>query len=272
MPYKPLDIFQDLPKTNCGYCGRPGCLPFAMAVYLGDAPLSACTQLTPEKAEEIRQKLEAQKRESKGGGQAVEQALEFLMGKVGEADLAELARKSGSEYIPGPPDAVRLELFGEPYLASGEGVKAEDGGSPGVTVKVFLLIYLTRASGAKPAGEWAAFREFPNTVSKAKQFEASAAGLARAYDGRSGDLAAAAARLGGAPDESGSADLAFIFQALPRVRLYLLFWDSDEDFEARASILLDKGALDYLDQEAMVFLAEAFAALIKGESIHELLA
>jgi hypothetical protein len=51
--------------------------------------------------------------------------------------------------------------------------------------------------------------------------------------------------------------MAFEFRALPRVPMMLLVWDADADFEARGSLLLDAGVLDYLDQEALTFVAEA---------------
>jgi hypothetical protein len=65
----------------------------------------------------------------------------------------------------------------------------------------------------------------------------------------------------------GNADRAFAFDALPRVQLLLLFWDRQEDFPARAALLVDRGLLDYLDQEASVFLAEAFASRLLGKTV-----
>ncbi|MBE0447194.1 MAG: acetyl-CoA decarbonylase/synthase complex subunit gamma [Actinobacteria bacterium] len=48
-----MDIFKQLPKTNCGECGIPTCLAFAMKLAAGGASLEAC----PHVSEEAKAKL-----------------------------------------------------------------------------------------------------------------------------------------------------------------------------------------------------------------------
>jgi len=48
-----IEIFKLLPKTNCGKCGVPTCLAFAMALAAGKAELSKC----PDVSEEAKSKL-----------------------------------------------------------------------------------------------------------------------------------------------------------------------------------------------------------------------
>jgi acetyl-CoA decarbonylase/synthase complex subunit gamma len=43
-----IEIFKHLPKTNCGKCGVPTCLAFAMGLAAGKAELSACPSVTDE--------------------------------------------------------------------------------------------------------------------------------------------------------------------------------------------------------------------------------
>jgi len=54
MPLTGIGIFKLLPKTNCGDCGVPTCLAFAMSLASGKASLSAC----PHVSEEAKVKLE----------------------------------------------------------------------------------------------------------------------------------------------------------------------------------------------------------------------
>jgi len=49
-----IEIFKLLPKTNCGECGVPTCLAFAMNLAAGKAELSAC----PHVSEEAKAKLQ----------------------------------------------------------------------------------------------------------------------------------------------------------------------------------------------------------------------
>ena len=48
-----IQIFKLLPKTNCGECGVPTCLAFAMNLAAGKAELDAC----PYVSDEAREKL-----------------------------------------------------------------------------------------------------------------------------------------------------------------------------------------------------------------------
>lgn len=50
-----LDIFKLLPKTNCGECGVPTCMAFAMKLAAKNADLAAC----PYASEEAKQKIGA---------------------------------------------------------------------------------------------------------------------------------------------------------------------------------------------------------------------
>jgi len=53
MPLTGIEIFKLLPKTNCGECGVPTCLAFAMSLASGKVELSAC----PHVSEEAKEKL-----------------------------------------------------------------------------------------------------------------------------------------------------------------------------------------------------------------------
>jgi acetyl-CoA decarbonylase/synthase complex subunit gamma len=48
MPLTGIEIFKLLPKTNCGECGVPTCLAFAMNLASGKAELIACPHVTEE--------------------------------------------------------------------------------------------------------------------------------------------------------------------------------------------------------------------------------
>jgi acetyl-CoA decarbonylase/synthase, CODH/ACS complex subunit gamma len=53
MPLTGIEIFKLLPKSNCGKCGVPTCLAFAMQLAAGKAELSSC----PTVSEETKAKL-----------------------------------------------------------------------------------------------------------------------------------------------------------------------------------------------------------------------
>ncbi|MFC1846730.1 acetyl-CoA decarbonylase/synthase complex subunit gamma [Chloroflexota bacterium] len=55
MPLTGIEIFKLLPKTNCGECGVPTCLAFAMSLAAGKAELSACPYVTDEAKEKLEE-------------------------------------------------------------------------------------------------------------------------------------------------------------------------------------------------------------------------
>jgi acetyl-CoA decarbonylase/synthase complex subunit gamma len=53
MPLTGIEIFKLLPKTNCGDCGVPTCLAFAMNLAAGKVELSACPHVSEESKEKL---------------------------------------------------------------------------------------------------------------------------------------------------------------------------------------------------------------------------
>jgi hypothetical protein len=56
-----------------------------------------------------------------------------------------------------------------------------------------------------------------------------------------------------------------VFEALPRVRIYLIFNDADEDFPADCSLLFEKQAASYLDMECLAMIGMVLAQRLAGK-------
>lgn len=270
MAYKVLDILKELPGVNCKECGKATCFAFATGVYLDGAPLSVCTRLTQEKLAEMEAKLQAGRGEGQGTKDPSHvQALVFLKKKIAGMDFAAMAANCGGS-VDGE-EGLTVSFMGRDFRITPEDVVAVDGREPSVWVKVFLYIYVTRATGAPLAGSWIAYRELPNTISKAKTFEARVSEIADHFGDDLAGVESVAVALGGRPESFGSSDGAWRFDALPRVPVLLLYWKGEEEFGPRAALLFDAVLLDYLDQEASVFLAEAFVKLMTGGDVAEVI-
>ena len=80
----------------------------------------------------------------------------------------------------------------------------------------------------------------------------------------------AAERLGG--EVLDLADAAYMFLAFPRVPLYYLFWEGDQEFEARLSILFDRSIERHLAADAIWGLVQLISdILLIGGNLAELL-
>ncbi len=68
-----IEIFKLLPKTNCGECGVPTCLAFAMNLAAGKTELSACPYVSEEAAPSLGPEHEADevRRSIDGDGEAL---------------------------------------------------------------------------------------------------------------------------------------------------------------------------------------------------------
>ncbi len=55
MPLTGIEIFKLLPKTNCGECGVPTCLAFAMNLAAGKAELAKCPKLSEESKAKLQE-------------------------------------------------------------------------------------------------------------------------------------------------------------------------------------------------------------------------
>lgn len=53
MGISPIEIFKKLPKTNCGDCGVPTCMAFAVSLTQGKAELSQCPHVDSAAADEL---------------------------------------------------------------------------------------------------------------------------------------------------------------------------------------------------------------------------
>jgi ArsR family metal-binding transcriptional regulator len=49
-----IEIFKRLPRTNCGLCGEPACMAFAVRVWLGEIPVNLCLPVFTEGGEHAR--------------------------------------------------------------------------------------------------------------------------------------------------------------------------------------------------------------------------
>jgi hypothetical protein len=62
----------------------------------------------------------------------------------------------------------------------------------------------------------------------------------------------------------GKADVAVLFNPLPKVPVMLMFWDevASDGFEAQVKLLFDETVTDHLDIESIMFLSDRLKDLL----------
>ena len=272
MEYKVIEIYKDLPQTQCGQCNKPSCFAFAASVYMEGTALADCPDLSAKERRSMETKLCAQRNKEQGASmENNDRALDFLMSRIAKKDLQALSAQCGGQFVVGPPEGMQVSFLKHKYEIRGNDVVPVEGADPPTEwVKIFMLIYALQATGAPIAGNWISFWELPGGSGKNLEIEKAVASIARAFEGRKEDLSVACKLLGGLPKKEPG-DLAFLFFPLPRVMMLFQFWDAGDGFSAKGSLLLDEAISKYLDLEAIVFMVEAFGKRLLGQGLEELI-
>ena len=162
----------------------------------------------------------------------------------------ELARRGGARLAG---DKLELEFLGRTYTLDPMDLRfyRPDGKPAHVEEEAMLLDYLCNADGAAPSGRWIGFRELRHGHFYFRAFQGYTGDeLVRRLD--SSGLRRAAERAGGKPIPLG--DLGYEFRPLPLIPVAVVWWEGDEEFPPKASLLFDANAGRYLPTEGLAIL------------------
>ncbi len=116
-------------------------------------------------------------------------------------------------------------------------------------VAALLAYHFARADGTGLTGRWISFAELPEGRFYVQAFHGYTGGsLVRRFGDDAEEVRAATERRGGTALDL-SADVAVELRVLPRISFALVYWAGDEEFDARADLLLDASAPHQLDTD-----------------------
>jgi hypothetical protein len=155
-------------------------------------------------------------------------------------------------------NGINIPFFNRQYRLASDGVYDQDGRQPIFSVSVVLCRYLIMCPShlVHDGAEWVSYKDFLDAAPFAGAFSVNTEdAIARNFSGRVEALSRACRRLGGRDPGDGLAyDLAMVVCSLPRVPIYLLFNDADEEFPAQCRILFERRAEQFLDMECLAIL------------------
>ncbi len=272
MPLSVVDLYRDvLPKTNCKKCGFATCMAFASMVVSEKLPLKNCPHLSPEVIEKCQQTLEEQYAAGKWLKRNMAQdALAWAKEKSASMAFEDLAERIGGRLknINGET-VLELPYFKNVIYISKNRITTPQGMDLNRWEQVLIYNHMAQGGRRAPSGKWMAFAEFPNTVSKVKSMTSHVeAPLIERFKGRTGELLAAAEKIGGMDhtEQFAKADAALMFFPLPKVPVMLIFWDEipEDGFDAQVKLLFDQTVTEHLDIESILFLSERLRDLLLG--------
>ncbi|MBN2167774.1 MAG: DUF3786 domain-containing protein [Actinobacteria bacterium] len=137
------------------------------------------------------------------------------------------------------------------------------------TIKLLTIMYLAGADGNyAPSNEWVAYRDVPEGRFYEPVVMRSAEDpLARLFGADLDAFEESALKLGGAKQEFG--DRSYSFALFPKVLYCIIIWKGDDEFPARARILLDSSSHHHLGAFELRMGAEELFRLLEKVSVGE---
>ncbi len=253
-----IEIYKKLPGTNCGKCGEPTCMAFALKVKNAQRKISDCPYVTEADEGSLSRNAITTMDDN------YERVSNKLEEEVRNTNLKEAAIAIGGHYeIKNGGKIVRLKMMSKTYEVRKDGLFENDKYCHDSWSKIIVYDYVRRKGASSLTGDWVTLGHFPNTASHVKAFQSKAEDkVAEVFNKKIGSLNVRCKELGGI-EESGKvkADYVCRFDLLPRIPLYLCFWEADEEFQASCKLFLDSSADVYIDIEYLAYLVEKFVEL-----------
>jgi hypothetical protein len=189
-----------------------------------------------------------------------------LLQELAKADVALSADKLGLKQ--NDEQEAEVLCLGKKYLVSKSGLRLSGGGISPEPLSSVVIHYILKGSQGEPAGRFVTLAELAGPVFKQGSYSQDALEfpIIKRFKGRVPELLAAAASLGGrVGGESGLGSVSLIFSLLPKIPVQLIFYDQDDEFPARATLLYDQKATFFIEFEFLAVLATHFVqALLKS--------
>lgn len=248
-PTNAMEVFKQLPRTNCGECGVPACLAFAAAVLRGDHLLEDCPHVERETIERLGWGRPAQAPRE----QDEELSLEPLKRAIASIDFVASPDRLGAR-LSG--DRLTINCLGKDFSVDSEGNVFSDCHVHNWVVGP-LLSYIITCSGEPLSGTWVPFRDLKNGADWGRLYrQRCEIPLTQIVDSHT-DLFELMIHIfnGKSVQTESSADISIVIYPLPRVPILFLYWKAEEGIDSQLSVLFDSTAGDNLSIEGIYTLA-----------------
>lgn len=162
---------------------------------------------------------------------------------------------------------AEVSFSGVNYLVSNDGIRRLDGQRVSYPTGSALIHYILKASRSRPVGQFVTFAELAGPLFKQSTYSESALErpIIKCFQGRVPELLSAAEAIGGHQGGvAGLGSISITFELLPHILLQLIFYDRDDEFSARATLLFDRNATQLIDFESLAVLVTLFVQSLTG--------
>lgn len=253
----PLELYRFLKKTNCGQCLLPSCMAFSVAVIQGRKPLADCPYLDREALARLAGKI------AKRASFEVyrEEVLAELRGAIAGIDFAAAEARLEAVLVD---NKLSITCLGKEF-------QIDRGGSMfsechiNTWIHVPLLHYVVHCKGMPLTGEWVGFNELKFSAEWGQFFGHRVEEPFRQLADAHPELVFEILDVLGACDPGNpvSADRSLVVLPLPRVPFLINYWQPEEGFDSKLSILFDRSADRNLNAESVYLLGRGMVEMIR---------
>jgi len=253
-----IDIYKKLPGNNCGECGESTCMAFALKVKSAQRKITECPYVKQEDEESVGQEpVVTMENNYKRVSKELEEEIKHV-------DLQEAADAIGGSYENrNGGGIIRLKMMNKEYEVRNEGLFEKDNYCQDSWSKIIIYDYVRRKGNIPLTGDWVSLGHFPDAASHSKAFQKNAEDkISEKFNIDLRGLVSRCNELDGI-ETSGKlkADYVCGFNLLPRVPMYLCFWDADDEYSASCKLYVDRSAEAYIDIEYLAYLLEWFVKI-----------
>lgn len=192
--------------------------------------------------------------------------MEEMRKELAAMDPVVLAARTGTQFVESSDGGGQftLDYIGKEYHLSFpefEAREAKTGEECWAGLRFLFLYYFQMADGTRAADRWIGFRELPDGMFYFHAFQGyTGTRLVNAFENDLARFREAASTAGG--EELSHGDAGFMFSALPKVRLAVVYWVGDDEFPPNANVLFDASASHYLSTDGLAVLGRELCSKI----------
>lgn len=181
-----------------------------------------------------------------------------------------LSKRTGTTYFPQDQDhgEFQFKTWDRQVILKFPQLDASDAQSRseiGDSSLALILYYFATCDGKLPADNWISFSELPEGRFYNQAFQGYTGGKLSQVFGNNFELFCQAAESANGERVYLLGDAAYLFQVLPLVKLLLVTWRGDEDFNATYQVLFDESINHHLPTDASAIIGSILTGRIIGE-------
>ncbi|QWR77440.1 DUF3786 domain-containing protein [Candidatus Magnetomonas plexicatena] len=254
----PIEIYKELPKTNCGQCAEKTCMALAILISKGSKTIDACPYLSKETVERLSGSIKTV--------DVTETILENLRVETEKINLEAAAAAIGAQIVE---NGIKIRCMGADYIIEKTG-SIKTNAPVNVWINILLLIYVKMGSGLKDHQlsdapiRWVSFDELKSGSMKTNSYKKeSEIPLTTMFENDYTLTVDALMRIGAERYSDQPSDDAWIVYLLPKIPVLILYWKGDGEFPAAVKVLFPHDTDTFMDVESIIFLMRETVIALK---------